>query len=347
MDIDTPHTLETEPVARIRAIVGRQYRVDDYYEVGREKIREYARAVQDHHPVHRDVATAVDFGYPDLVAPPAFICLLGGTVQKILTDVLDGYNLTTAIQTDQTIDFTRPVVAGDRLTSNLSLQSFRQAFGGDLMVVRNTVTDQHGARVLVADTGLVARSAPTERDHAVAGALTALVRGDVVSAAGPMSTYTPIGEMPWVGTEPHRSLRALPLAAAQVGTELPPRYVDVSLGDLVNYAGVSGDPNPIHWHADAARMVGLEHGVIAHGMLSMAFGAAFVTAWLGDPGAIRNYSVRMTSPVRLVDNTTARIEFRGRIKSVDTESRTAVVALTASQGGAKIFGRATATVQLS
>ncbi|MFB8280372.1 fused (3R)-hydroxyacyl-ACP dehydratase subunits HadA/HadB [Nocardia colli] len=346
MEIGTARALDSEPVERIKAIVGRHYRVDDYYEVGREKIREYARAVQDQHPVHRDVAAAHDFGYPDLVAPPAFICLLGGTVQKILTDVLDGYSLTTAIQTDQTIDFARPVVSGDRLTSNLSLQSFRQAFGGDLMVVRNTVTDQHGAQVLVADTGLVARSAPTERDRAIAGALTALVRGDVVSAAGPMSTYTPIGETRWPRPQPRPSRYALPFAAVAVGTELPPRSVEVSLGDLVNYAGVSGDPNPIHWHADAARMVGLEHGVIAHGMLSMAFGAAFVTSWLGDPGAVRHYSVRMTSPVRLLDNARARIEFGGRIKSVDPESRTAVVALTASQGGAKIFGRATATVQL-
>ncbi len=35
-------------------MVGHHYRVDDFYEVGREKVREYARAVHDDHPAHYD-----------------------------------------------------------------------------------------------------------------------------------------------------------------------------------------------------------------------------------------------------------------------------------------------------
>jgi acyl dehydratase len=52
--------------------VGHYYQVDDTYRVGREKVREYARAVQDYHPAHWDVAAAAELGYSGLVAPLTF-----------------------------------------------------------------------------------------------------------------------------------------------------------------------------------------------------------------------------------------------------------------------------------
>ena len=58
--------------SQLEARVGHWYRMDDTYLVGREKLREYARAVQDYHPAHWDVAAAADLGYPDLVAPLTF-----------------------------------------------------------------------------------------------------------------------------------------------------------------------------------------------------------------------------------------------------------------------------------
>ena len=48
----------------LEARVGHYYRVDDTYQVGREKVREYARAVQDTHPAHWDPAAAAELGYP-------------------------------------------------------------------------------------------------------------------------------------------------------------------------------------------------------------------------------------------------------------------------------------------
>ena len=59
-----------------------------------------------------------------------------------------------------------------------------------------------------------------------------------------------------------------------VGYELPERIVMLTRGDLVNYAGVSGDPNPIHWSDEVVRLAGLDN-VIAHGMLTMGLGAGF------------------------------------------------------------------------
>ena len=131
-----------------------------------------------------------------------------------------------------------------------------------------------------------------------------------------------------------------------VGEELPSRVVTLTRGNLVNYAGVSGDPNPIHWSDKVAELAGLRN-VVGHGRLSMGLAAGFVTDWLGDPGAVNEYNVRFTSPVFVEADKAAAIEFTGKVKSVDPESRTAVVAIVAKSEGRKIFGRATATVRLA
>ncbi|NIL91900.1 hypothetical protein RhoFasSB10_04253 [Rhodococcus fascians] len=131
-----------------------------------------------------------------------------------------------------------------------------------------------------------------------------------------------------------------------VGYELPERVVMLTRGDLVNYAGVSGDPNPIHWSDEVVRLAGLDN-VIAHGMLTMGLGAGFVTSWLGDPGAVTEYNVRFTSSVYVSEDSAAAVEFSGKIKSVDADERTAVIAIVAKFDGKKIFGRATATVRLA
>lgn len=56
----------------MEARVGHYYQMDGTYLVGREKVREYARAVQDYHPAHWDVAAAAEMGYPEVVAPLTF-----------------------------------------------------------------------------------------------------------------------------------------------------------------------------------------------------------------------------------------------------------------------------------
>ncbi len=131
------------------------------------------------------------------------------------------------------------------------------------------------------------------------------------------------------------------------GEELPRRCVPLTRSDLVQYAGVAGDPNPIHWDDEVARSVGLPMAV-AHGMLTMGVGAGYVTSWLGDPGAVLEYNVRFTSPVFVPGNGTGvEIELTGKVRSTDDESRTAVIAIVAKVDGKKIFGRATATVRLA
>ncbi len=78
----------------------------------------------------------------------------------------------------------------------------------------------------------------------------------------------------------------------------------VSRTQLVQYAGASGDYNPIHFDDEAARASGLA-GVIAHGMLSMAFLGQLVENAFG-AGACKRLEVRFQGMVRLGEVITCR-----------------------------------------
>ena len=83
----------------------------------------------------------------------------------------------------------------------------------------------------------------------------------------------------------------------EVGAEVPEQTFTVQRGDLVKYAGASGDFNLIHWNERIATAVGLPN-VIAHGMFTMAEAARVVTDWVGDPGAVEEYTVRFSQADR-------------------------------------------------
>lgn len=67
--------------------------------------------------------------------------------------------------------------------------------------------------------------------------------------------------------------------------------------DLVRYAGASGDYNPIHTIEEFAQAAGLG-GVIAHGMLSMAYLGTMLTLFAGDDADLVEFGVRFRAMVR-------------------------------------------------
>ncbi len=73
--------------------MGFHYTVEDYYEVGREKVREYARAVQDgHRPLERGRANAN--GHPTLIAPLSFAAIPGMIAQRrLFEEMVEGWDL--------------------------------------------------------------------------------------------------------------------------------------------------------------------------------------------------------------------------------------------------------------
>jgi acyl dehydratase len=130
------------------------------------------------------------------------------------------------------------------------------------------------------------------------------------------------------------------------GDELPSLPVRVTRADLVRYAGASGDFNPIHWDERAARKAGLPD-VVAHGMLTMALANRLVTAWVGDPGAVIECTVRFTRPVVVPDGADGvLVELSGKVAQ-RRDDGTVVVAITARAAGRTVLGMATATAALA
>ncbi|MGV0786765.1 fused (3R)-hydroxyacyl-ACP dehydratase subunits HadA/HadB [Mycolicibacterium sp. XJ2] len=331
----------------IEARVGHWYRMADPYLVGREKVREYARAVQDYHPAHWDVAAAAELGYSGLVAPLTFTSAPGMSCNRqMFEQVVVGYD--TYLQTEEVFEQHRPIVAGDELNVDVELTSVRRIAGRDMITVTNTFTDTAGERVHTLHTTVVGVTAE-DLDPEVKTAVQRAMMHDVdFSGISTLDgeyhkTVRPEAEAR-IADGSDRPPGTPSFDEVKVGDELPVRHTRLSRGDLVNYAGVAGDANPIHWDEDIAKLAGLPD-VIAHGMLTMGLGAGFVSAWSGDPGAVTRYAVRLSAPAIVSAAEGADIEFSGRIKSLDPATRSGVIVVAARSAGKKIFGLATMNIR--
>src|SRR3954464_14994224 len=98
------------------SFAGRTYPPTEPYEVGREKIREFADAINDPNPIYRDKAAAQALGYADVISPPTFAIVLtlpaGGQVIK---DPDFGIDYSRVVHGEQRFVHHRPVTAGDVL----------------------------------------------------------------------------------------------------------------------------------------------------------------------------------------------------------------------------------------
>ena len=144
-------------------IVGMHYRYPDHYEVGREKIREYATAVKNDDAAFFDDKAAADLGYHGLLTPLTFISVFGYQAQSaFFEDANIGITDAKIVQVDQELKFLRPIMAGDRLYCDVYVHSIRQAFGADIIVTKNVVTNQDGEVVQETYTTLAGRSGDGE-----------------------------------------------------------------------------------------------------------------------------------------------------------------------------------------
>jgi acyl dehydratase len=349
--IEKLSTFMTAPDASaLEARLGHYYEADGPYLVGREKVREYARAVQDYHPAHWDVEAAAKLGYSGLVAPltftstPAMACN-----RRMFESVVVGYD--TYLQTEEVFEQHRPIVAGDELKIDIELTAVRRIAGRDLITVTNTFTDTAGERVHTLHTTVVGVTADDINPATMTAVQNAMMHdvdfsGIGASDADYQKTVRPEGEARISEEGLTRTPGTPSFDDLKVGDQLGVHHTRLSRGDLVNYAGVAGDANPIHWDEDIAKLAGLPD-VIAHGMLTMGLGAGFVSAWSGDPGAVTRYAVRLSQPAIVSAKEGCDIEFSGKIKSLDPEPRTGVVLVAAKSEGKKIFGLATLNICFS
>src|SRR3989449_10955148 len=125
------------------------------------------------------------------------------------------------------------------------------------------------------------------------------------------------------------------------GQAMPTLTKHVTVEQIRQYAEASGDRNPIHLDETFARSAGLP-GVIAHGMLTMAFANQLVTDWLGDRSWLKRLQGRFAGMVLPGDELTCS----GSVASKQDESRRVVINLVVTnQRGEKVFNKGVAEAE--
>jgi acyl dehydratase len=139
-------------------LAGRVFPPTEPYLVGREKIREFSRAVFATSPLSFDVAAARSAGYSDLVAPPTFpVVVQELTLHQLLSEPDAGIDFSRVVHGDQRFSFTRPIVAGDELTATLTVASIKSLGGHSMVTAESSIVGADGAHVVTATSTLVVR----------------------------------------------------------------------------------------------------------------------------------------------------------------------------------------------
>ncbi len=178
-----PNEVVFDRAAHATRMVGHHFRLDDYYEVGREKIREYALAVHNHHPVFHEQRAAEGLGHPALPVPPTFTSMIANIAHhRLFTTIVKGYNLSEIVQTDQVFEFHRPVRAGSRLVCDAYLDSFRQMAGSDILVTTVVFSDQTGEPVQTVHSTFMARTGSGRVDENIARIAMEVIKNGVIAS---------------------------------------------------------------------------------------------------------------------------------------------------------------------
>ncbi len=133
------------------AIEGKRYPRTPAYEVGREKVREFSRAV--FFPLESQ-----DQSNSDLVVPPTFpVVIQEQSLKLVLADPEAKLDFSRVVHGDQRFVFERPIVTGDELTSELHVASVKTLAGNHLVTFNTEIFDSSNKLVCTAISTLVVR----------------------------------------------------------------------------------------------------------------------------------------------------------------------------------------------
>jgi acyl dehydratase len=128
--------------------IGRQYPAVTY-QVGREKIREYATAIGAMNPVHHDREPALAAGFRDVVAPPMFCVVYSApALRPGIFDPDVGINLAAMVHGGQEFVWGEPVCSGDEITTTANVTEIYEQDGKGFYVFQSVSTNQDGAETV-------------------------------------------------------------------------------------------------------------------------------------------------------------------------------------------------------
>ena len=138
--------------------LGKVYPASEPYQVGREKIREFAIAIGDLNPAFHDVAAAQAIGHRDVIAPPTFAFVVSMRASAVaMFDPGLGLDYSRVVHGEQRFAYVRPVTAGDDLVVVTTIENIRVAAGNDILTTRADISTVDGEPVVTTWAVTVAR----------------------------------------------------------------------------------------------------------------------------------------------------------------------------------------------
>ncbi len=128
------------------------------YQVGREKIKEYATALGLDNQVHFDVEAARAAGFRDVAAPPMFAVVYSSpAVGPAILDPEVELNFAAMVHGGQAFEWGEPAVSGDEITTSARCLSIEEKDGKGFYVFETNSVNQDGAQVVRGTWTLIVR----------------------------------------------------------------------------------------------------------------------------------------------------------------------------------------------
>jgi acyl dehydratase len=128
------------------------------YAVGREKVREYARAVGETNPLYLDLDAARAAGYADVVAPPMFAVVYSSpALTPAMLDPELGINFARVVHGAQELMWGPLVIAGDEIATTTTVKDLSEREGLSFYVFEAASDNQHGERVCTGTWTIIVR----------------------------------------------------------------------------------------------------------------------------------------------------------------------------------------------
>lgn len=106
----------------------------ELYEVGREKIKEFALALGETNPIYFKKEVAQSLGYADILAPPTFLITVAmSAMNQVLFDPEFNLDYSRIVHGEQSFTLHKPVVAGMQLALNTTLESVVEKVGNEFL----------------------------------------------------------------------------------------------------------------------------------------------------------------------------------------------------------------------
>ena len=139
-----------------RDYVGRTFAGGEPDEVSRVKIAEFADAIGDPNPLYRDRAAAQAAGHPDVIAPPTFAIVISmASTARVVVDPGLGVNYAMVVHGEQRFEYSRPIHAGDVVTTQATITDIRDAGRNALLTAATEIRTVDGEHVCTAHNTLV------------------------------------------------------------------------------------------------------------------------------------------------------------------------------------------------